>query len=933
MSRRLTVRGARQHNLRAVDVDLPRDALTVITGPSGSGKSSLAFDTIYAEGQRRYVESLSTYARQFLDQLPKPDVDLIEGLSPSIAIQQGTVSRNPRSTVGTVTEIYDYLRVLMARVGEPHCPTCDRPIRAYTVPQMVARVFALGEGARVMIHAPLGRDEVGDLGSRLEELRRDGYVRVVLDGETRELADLEAPDPSVPHDLEVQVDRLVVRDRARPRLGESLELATRLAGGAVRVVVQGAEDLVMQEGLACPEHGPVLESLSPQTFSFNSPHGACPGCDGLGEQTRFDPDRVVPDPDLSIADGAIAPWGKPGAPYHRAMSRQLESALTGKLAVKLDTPWKRLRKAARARVLDGEGAWEGVLPILERRAKDHHQRRLEQGSDAEAAGYLEEELERYAVRQTCAVCGGARLRPEALAVRLGAHNIDALTRMSIREATEAFGAVALEGARLEIGARLLREVRSRLAFLDDVGLGYLSLDRRARTLSGGEAQRIRLATQIGAALVGVLYVLDEPSIGLHARDNERLLGTLLRLRDAGNTVVVVEHDPATWRAADHLVDMGPGAGRLGGQVVAAGTPQEVAQVEASSTGRYLAGQRPSLAGRRRREPSGWLTVADARTHNLRGVTARVPLGALTCVSGVSGSGKSSLVSDTLLPLARAALHRAKVGDVAGRLEGLEALDKVVSIDQAPIGRTPRSNPATYSGLFTTLRELFASLPEARARGYSAGRFSFNVKGGRCEVCKGDGVLRVSMHFLPDVFVTCEECAGRRYEAETLAIRYRGLSIADVLDLTIEEALELLSAIPKLQIGLKALTSVGLGYVSLGQSATTLSGGEAQRLKLAKELARRDTGQTLYVLDEPTTGLHYTDVVVLMDALETLVDQGNTVLVVEHDLDVLARADHVIDLGPEGGDGGGEIVAAGTPEEVAAEPRSHTGRYLASRLGC
>ncbi len=956
--RDLHVRGARQHNLRDVEVRIPRDRLTVITGPSGSGKSTLAFDTIYAEGQRRYVESLSAYARQFLEQLPKPDVELIEGLSPAIAIRQQSASRNPRSTVGTVTEVYDHLRLLYARAGTPHCPVCARVIEALGIPQMVDRVLALPQDSRVVVQAPFVRGQKGTLTRELARLRRDGFVRVVVDGEVRDLGEDISLDPELPHDLEVQVDRLRVVPSARARLSDSIELATSLAEGLVRVLLADGASLTMSERLACPEHGPVLADLSPRTFSFNSPDGACPTCAGLGEERIFDPDRVVPDASRSIADGAIEPWGKPSGPYHRAMVAQLEQALS----VRLDAPWSSLPETIRRAVLFGgqvevptevpnevptqgggkskgkarsegerESEWPGVVALLEKRARDYEQRKREQGGDAEAAiEYLEEELGRFIARTTCRACDGTRLRPEARAVTLGGRAIHEVTRLSVRDARAFFDALALEGARAQVAERLLREVRARLGFLADVGLGYLSLDRTTATLSGGEAQRIRLATQIGSALMGVLYVLDEPSIGLHARDNERLIATLLRLRDAGNTVLVVEHDRATIRAADHVVDMGPGAGRLGGTVVAAGTPAQIAAAESSPTGRYLRGEH-ARAQRARRTPSGWLTLQDVRTHNLRGETARVPLGALTCVTGVSGSGKSSLIVDTLLPLAREALHGAKVDPVLARIEGIEALDKVVAVDQSPIGRTPRSNPATYTGVLGTIRELFAGLPEARARGYKAGRFSFNVKGGRCETCTGDGVIRVSMHFLPDVYVRCEQCGGRRYDRETLEVRYRGLSIADVLDLTVDEALELLEAVPKIRDVLRSLVRVGLGYVHLGQAATTLSGGEAQRLKLAKELARKDTGRTLYVLDEPTTGLHFSDVEVLLDALGELADRGNSVVVIEHDLDVVRQADHVIDLGPEGGDEGGHVVFAGTAEELARCEASHTGRYLARML--
>jgi excinuclease ABC subunit A len=968
----LWVRGARQHNLKDVEVRIPRDRLTVIAGPSGSGKSSLAFDTIYAEGQRRYVESLSVYARQFLDQLPKPDVDLIEGLSPAIAIREQGASKNPRSTVGTVTEIYDHLRLLFARAGTPHCPECGREITALTSAQMVDRVLALPEGTRLVVQAPVARGEKGALTPLLERLRKDGYVRVVLDGEVRELGEPLAIDPKRAHDLDVQVDRLRASREARARLSDSIELALELGGGLVRIVPgqsppeeaagakrRGAtrvvlraspggrasaerepggrsppeEAIEMSEKLACPVHGPVLAELTPRTFSFNGPEGACPACAGLGEERALDAERVVPDETRSIAEGAIEPWGKPGGPYHRTMVR----ALSEKLDVALDVAWRDLPKKTRTAVLHGKkGGYEGVLAGIEKRARDYEDRRRHalalNDAGAEAAiEFLEEELGRFYRRDVCRSCGGARLRREALAVTVGERNIHALTKLSIADARAFFDALALPGDKREIADRIVREIRARLGFLSDVGLGYLSLERKSATLSGGEAQRIRLATQIGSALVGVLYVLDEPSIGLHARDNERLIATLVKLRDVGNTVLVVEHDADTIRAADRVIDMGPGAGRLGGRVVAAGTPAEIAQNPASRTGRYLAGERLALP-KRRRKARGFVAIEGARTHNLRGVTVKIPLAVLTCVTGVSGSGKSSLIRDTLLPLARAALHGAKIDPVPARLSGLTpAIDKVISIDQAPIGRTPRSNPATYTGVFAELRELFAALPEARARGYGPGRFSFNVKGGRCEACKGDGVVRVAMHFLPDVYATCTVCGGRRYDRETLEVRYRGLSIADALELSVVEALDLFEVLPKLRDRLRALTLVGLGYVQLGQPATTLSGGEAQRMKLARELARKDTGSTLYVLDEPTTGLHYGDVEVLLGALDDLVQRGNTVVVIEHDLDVIRMADHVIDLGPEGGDGGGAIVCIGTPEEVAACEGSHTGCYLAREL--
>jgi excinuclease ABC subunit A len=933
----LVVRGARQHNLRDVDVTLPRDKLIVITGPSGSGKSSLAFDTIYAEGQRRYVESLSAYARQFLDQMPKPDVDVIEGLSPAISIEQKTTSRNPRSTVGTVTEIYDYLRLLFARAGTPCCPICGEAIAAQTVQQIVDRVLAMPEGTRLQVLAPVVRGRKGAFAKELAEWRRDGYVRATIDGAVRDLGDEITLDKARAHTIDLHVDRLAVRADIRPRLTDSVELALRLADGLVAIDVppsapgeQGQRHL-FSERFACVAHGVSLPEISPRTFSFNNPAGACPACNGLGEVRWFDPDLVVPDPDLSLAQGAIAAWGKEGGVWQR----HLLEALARKVKVKLDVPWKKLPPKLRETILHGdgqEGGWEGVLPGLERRSKDYERRKREEGqADDDTFEFLEDEFMRFSRSETCKACGGARLRPEALAVKVAGRNIRDVTALTIREAREFFGSLALDAQKAEVARRILKEIGARLGFLSNVGLDYLSLDRAAATLSGGEAERIRLATQIGAALTGVLYVLDEPSIGLHPRDNERLIPTLAALRDLGNTVLVVEHDAETILAADHVVDMGPGAGKHGGRVVAQGTPAELMADPASLTGQYLAGARGMALPARRRRGAGELVVRGARAHNLRDVTARFPLGTLTCVTGVSGSGKSSLVMDTLLAAARSRVHGARAEPVSGEVLGLERIDKVIHIDQSPIGRSPRSNPATYTGLFTHVRELYASLPEARARGYKPGRFSFNVKGGRCEACQGDGVLRIEMHFLPDVFVTCEECGGKRYNRETLEIRYRGKHIAELLATPIEEAAELLGSVPRIAAPLRALVQVGLGYVELGQSATTLSGGEAQRVKLARELARKATGQTLYILDEPTTGLHFGDVEVLVGVLQELVAQGNTVLVIEHNLDVIAMADHVIDMGPEGGSGGGRVVATGTPEELAQVPESHTGRFLAQEL--
>ena len=931
-SETIAIKGAREHNLKGIDLEMPRDALIVVTGLSGSGKSSLAFDTIYAEGQRRYVESLSAYARQFLGLMEKPDVDSIEGLSPAISIDQKTTSRNPRSTVGTVTEIYDYLRLLWARIGKPHCPECGEEITGQTQEQITDRLMTLDEGTKFVVMAPVVRGRKGEYGKLFEQFRADGYLRVEVDGEMRMLEEEIVLDKKYKHDISLVVDRLVMKPDLRRRLSESVEAAASIADGLVQVKVVDGEEMIFSENFACLKCGTSMPELEPRIFSFNAPHGACPACTGLGFRKVIDPELVVPDPTLSLAEGALQPWNKGFSGYWR----RLVKAVAEGRDIDVDTPWQELSQAEQDVFLYGTGTekhtirtkpragrrrsysvkFEGIVNNLERRYAE---------SDSEKT---RERIEGYMAEQPCTECDGARLRPETLAVTVGGLSIREFTDLSAADAQRWIEGLDLDPTETAIARLIVKEIGERLSFLNNVGIGYLTLARSARSLSGGEAQRIRLATQIGSSLVGVMYVLDEPSIGLHQRDNEKLIATLERLRDLGNTVIVVEHDEGTMRAADHLVDLGPGAGEHGGHVVAAGTPAQVSRTAGSLTGRYLAGKEEIEVPEARREPSGELVVRGARQHNLDGIDVAFPLGVMTCVTGVSGSGKSTLVNETLYPSAANRLHGSRMRPGAhDRIEGLDQIDKVINIDQSPIGRTPRSNPATYTGVFDHIRQLFAQTQEARARGYKPGRFSFNVKGGRCEVCRGDGQIKIEMHFLPDVYVPCEQCHGQRYNRETLEVRFKGKSIADVLDMSVEEACEFFEPIPKIARRLKTLDDVGLGYVRLGQPATTLSGGEAQRIKLAAELSRVATGNTLYILDEPTTGLHFEDVRMLLDVLHRLVDRGNTVLVIEHNLDVIKTADWIVDLGPEGGVRGGTIVAEGPPEVVAKVKESHTGHFL------
>ncbi|MCE5191100.1 MAG: excinuclease ABC subunit UvrA [Actinomycetia bacterium] len=933
---RISIRGAREHNLKGFDLELPRDRLVVITGLSGSGKSSLAFDTIYAEGQRRYVESLSAYARQFLGQMDKPDVDHIEGLSPAVSIDQKTTSRNPRSTVGTVTEIYDYLRLLFARIGIPHCPICGRRIEKQTAEQIVDAILTLGEGKKFQVLAPVVKGRKGEFGKLLEELRAEGFTRVRVDGEVRTLDEEIKLDKKFKHTIEVVVDRITLKEGVRTRLSESVDMALKLASGTLTVAVTDGEELVFSQALACPEHGVSMEELAPRDFSFNAPYGACPECSGLGSRLEADPELMVPDPDRTLAEGAIKPFSG-NLNYYP----QLVEAAARHLGADIDTPWKELPQKVQDALLNGLGDERIRIDYITRDGRETHWYTKYEGAlrsvmrryDESESEQVKDKLQEYMALIPCKTCHGARLKPEILAVTIGDRNIQEVTGLSAKDSLAFFESLALSERDKQIAARVIKEIVERLRFLVDVGLDYLALDRAAATLSGGEAQRIRLATQIGSGLMGVLYILDEPSIGLHQRDNARLIGTMERLRDLGNTVIVVEHDEETIRAADYVVDMGPGAGEHGGEVVCQGSPSDILACDDSLTGAYLSG-RMSIPVPETRRPAGRgsICIIGAAEHNLKNVDVEIPLGNLVVVTGVSGSGKSSLVTDTLGPALSNAVYRTR--HRTGRhvkIEGLGAIDKVIVIDQSPIGRTPRSNPATYTGLWDDVRSLFASTPEAKARGYAPGRFSFNVHGGRCEACKGDGQIKIEMHFLPDVYVPCEICKGSRYNRETLQVTYRGKNVSDILGMSIEEALSFFENIPPIRRKLQTLFDVGLGYIKLGQPATTLSGGEAQRVKLASELQRRSTGRTFYILDEPTTGLHFDDVRQLLTVLQRLVDAGNTVLVIEHNLDVIKNADHIIDLGPEGGDRGGEVIASGTPEQVAANPRSHTGVFLAPVL--
>ncbi|MFH1018479.1 MAG: excinuclease ABC subunit UvrA [Pseudomonadota bacterium] len=933
------VKGARQHNLKGIDVKIPRNKLVVITGLSGSGKSSLAFDTIYAEGQRRYVESLSAYARQFLEQMEKPDVETIEGLSPAISIEQKSASKNPRSTVGTVTEIHDYLRLLFARIGKPYCYKCGKLIRSQSATQIVDQILGFPDGTKINLLAPIARGRKGEYQKELAQLQKDGFTRVRLDGQVHELGDVPPMDKKLKHTLEVFVDRLVVKDKIRQRLADSVETALKVGKGLAlaEIVAKEHQEILFSETFACPDCGISYPEITPRIFSFNNPYGACPGCGGLGQKDFLDPERIVPNPTLSLRDGAIVPWSTRWSFFH---FQTLES-LGKHYKFSLTTPWEKLSKPVRQLILYGSGeevvrfrydmeqssystdkTFEGVIPNLMRRFRETESEEFREDVERKYMGFV-----------PCQVCQGARLRRESLFIKVADKSIAEVSAMTIERAFGFFQTLDLTPKERKIAEKILREINERLAFLINVGLDYLNLDRTAGTLSGGEGQRIRLATQIGSGLVGVLYILDEPSIGLHQRDNGRLLATLKHLRDMGNTVLVVEHDEETILEADHVIDMGPGAGIKGGYVVAQGTPKEIMANPSSLTGQYLAGLRKIPVPDRRRSPGKkWLRIRGAEQHNLKKIDVAFPVGLFTCVTGLSGSGKSTLVLDTLFPILKQHLYNSK--DPAGKIrsiDGLEHIDKVIDIDQSPIGRTPRSNPATYTGAFGPIRELFAELPDAKMRGYKPGRFSFNVKGGRCETCSGDGIIKIEMHFLPDVYVTCDTCHGKRYNRETLDILYRGKSIADVLSMSVAEAAQFFERVPSIRNITKTLREVGLDYIALGQSATTLSGGEAQRIKLSKELAKRSTGRTVYILDEPTTGLHFDDIRKLMDVLHRLTDQGNTVIVIEHQLDVIKTADWVLDLGPEGGERGGRVVATGTPEQIAADEKSYTGQYLRRTL--
>ena len=936
---KIIIKGAKEHNLKNVDITIPRDKLVVMTGLSGSGKSSLAFDTIYADGQRRYVESLSSYARMFLGQMDKPDVESIEGLSPAISIDQKTTSKNPRSTVGTVTEIYDYLRLLYARVGVPHCPVCGREIRRQSVDQIVDQICELEEGTRIQLLAPIIRGKKGEHVKELDRARKGGYVRVRIDGITYDLSEEIKLEKNKKHNIEIIVDRLVMKEGIKPRLSDSIETVTSLTGGLVGVDVIGGEELLFSQNYACPEHGVSIGELAPRMFSFNNPFGACEKCTGLGVFKRIDPDLIIPNKNLSINEGAIKASGWSGTDegsismmYYKAISEQygidlnkpvkdlskdeLDVFLYGTQGQKL-----KLSRSTKFMNVDYSSAFEGVIPNLERRYRET------------ASDWAKADIESSMSDVPCPVCNGERLKKESLSVTVNDLNISELCHKSVSNAYRFFENIKLSKRDSIIGENIIKEIKSRLGFLQSVGLEYLTLSRSAGTLSGGESQRIRLATQIGSSLVGVLYILDEPSIGLHQRDNDKLIATLKRLRDIGNTLIVVEHDEDTMRAADFIVDVGPGAGIHGGEIVASGTIDDIIKSERSITGKYLSGELKIPVPEKRRKGNGkYLTVSGCKQNNLKNITAKIPLGTFTCVTGVSGSGKSSLVNEIIYKELAGKLNRAKMRSGSfEKMNGVSYLDKVINIDQSPIGRTPRSNPATYTGVFTDIRELFAQTADAKMKGYSSGRFSFNVKGGRCEACEGDGIIKIEMHFLPDVYVPCEVCNGMRYNRETLDVKYKGKSIYDVLEMTVEEGVAFFSSLPKISRKLQTLYDVGLGYIKIGQSATTLSGGEAQRVKLATELSKRATGKTIYILDEPTTGLHSADVHKLIEVLSKLVDGGNTVLVIEHNLDVIKTADHIIDLGPEGGDGGGTIVATGTPEQIAACEASYTGQYLKKML--